>query len=182
MINIIALIASLYSTDYLKSFDVFYSNINACVVSYSRDCTKNFRIENLDFFKSNIAPQAYAELSKTPIGIFKYYDALYKRDVLVGLINLKNKNYDGAKNSLSSSLDLIKASTIRPYHPNMRLAKELHELAKKDSKLNYKKEMKNFLTDSIEVCNLTKCKADLEATLKKLNNNSKVDFTPFLSY
>lgn len=182
MITIITFIASLHAYDYLKSFDVFYSNINACVVSYTSNCINSFKLENLDFFKSNIAPGAYPELAKTPLGLFKYYDALYKRDVLLGLIKIKNKNYEEAKNTLSLSLDTINASTIRPYYPNMRLAKELYEIAKKDKKLNYNVELKIFITAAIKVCNLAKCKSDLEDTLKKLNNNSKVDFSPFLSY
>jgi len=186
MINIIILILSLiHSYDYVKNFNTVYTSIHTCLVAYSSNCVNTFKKENLDFFSDKMAPNVLNEINQNKtdkISYRQYYDALSKKDSLVGLLYLNKNDADTALTYLNSSISIIDTANIRPYYPNLRLAKELYDYLKKNNQSKDFNKLNSFFKNAAKVCNTMDCKDKLNAINNDIKNNKPANFNSFLIY
>lgn len=162
-----------------------YTSINTCIVAYSSNCVQTFRIENLDFFKDKIAPNVLSEINQNKteeVSYRQYFDALSKRDLLVGLIYLNKKDPEKALTYLNSSIEIIDTQNIKPYYPNLRLAKELYDYYKVNKKTKELSKLNDYFLTAIKVCNTLDCKDRLNLINSNIKNNKSADFSQFLTY
>jgi len=183
---LLILFINVFSYDYEKSFNAFYTSINSCIIAYSPTCVNNFRTENLDVFKDKIVPNVLSKINSQekdyPISYRQIYDALYKRDLLVGLIYLNKKDDAKALNYLDSAINTIESVNVKPYYLNLRLAKELYDYYKKNNKTNGFSKLNSFFNKALKVCNTNLCIDKLNAIKSNIKSNKTADFSSFLAY